>query len=181
MGIGLTVVKQLIELHGGSVSATSAGIGCGTTVTVRLPTVQRPPAPDPEKAHPSVPPRRILVVDDNEDAANSFAMVLQLEGHEVSTAFSAASALAAVEQLKPEFVFLDIGLPQMDGYEVARRLRAQHGAACPRLIARTGYGQPEDRARARAAGFAAHLTKPVDVPELQRILSGSLDAGATGT
>lgn len=182
LGIGLTVVKQLIQLHGGSVSASSAGIGCGTTVTMRLPTVQQPSAPEQKNAPSTVPPRRILVVDDNEDAANSLAMMLQLEGHEVSTAYSASDALSAVEQLKPEVVFLDIGLPRMDGYEVARRLRAQYGAACPRLIARTGYGQPEDRARALAAGFSAHLTKPVEPQELQRVLSGNPGAAsATGT
>jgi len=181
LGIGLTVVKQLIQLHGGFVSAKSAGIGCGTTVTVHLPIAQQPSAPQRKEVASKVVLRRILVVDDNEDAANSLAMVLQLEGHEVSTAYTASGALTAVEQHRPEVVFLDIGLPLMDGYEVARRLRAKYGAACPRLIARTGYGQPEDRARALAAGFDAHLTKPVDPQELQRVISDSLEAGATGT
>jgi PAS domain S-box-containing protein len=181
LGIGLTVVRQLIQLHGGSVTAHSAGVGCGTTITIHLPTVQHARAPDPEKTPSKVPSRRILVVDDNEDAADSLAMMLQLDGHDVSTAYSASAALSAVEQLKPEVVFLDIGLPQMDGYEVARRLRAQYGAACPHLIARTGYGQPEDRARTLAAGFAAHLTKPVDSEELQRVLSANLGPAATGT
>ena len=181
LGIGLTVVKQLIQLHGGSVSAESAGTGCGTTVRVHLPTVSQPTAAGRKDAADKPPQRRILVVDDNEDAANSLALLLQLEGHEVSTAYSASGAFSAVEHFKPEVVFIDIGLPHMDGYEVARRLRASYGAACPRLIARTGYGQPEDRARALAAGFAAHLTKPVDRQDLERELSDNLEAGATGS
>jgi len=181
LGIGLTVVKQLIQLHGGSVSADSAGVGRGTTVTVRLPTVQPASAPDRENAPSTAPPRRILVVDDNEDAANSLAMMLQLEGHDVSTAYSASGALSAAEQLKPEVVFLDIGLPQIDGHEVARRLRAQYGSACPCLIALTGYGQPEDRARALTAGFAAHLTKPIEPQQWQQVLSANLARAATGT
>ena len=174
LGIGLTVVKQLIQLHGGSVGAASAGVGRGTTVTVHLPTVQPASAPDRENAPSTAPPRRILVVDDNQDAADSLAMMLQREGHEVSTAYSASGALSAAEQHKPEVVFLDIGLPQIDGHEVARRLRAQYGSACPCLIALTGYGQPEDRARALAAGFAAHLTKPIDPQQWQRVLSSNL-------
>jgi PAS domain S-box-containing protein len=181
LGIGLTVVKQLIQLAGGSVSVDSAGVGRGTTVTVHLPTVQPASAPDRENAPSTVPPRRILVVDDNEDAANSLAMMLQLEGHDVSTAYSASGALTAAQQLKPEVVFLDIGLPQMDGHEVARRLRAQYGSACPCLIALTGYGQPEDQARALTAGFAAHLTKPIDPQQWQQVLSANLASAATGT
>jgi PAS domain S-box-containing protein len=181
LGIGLTVVKQLIQLHGGSVSADSAGVGRGTTVTAHLPTVQPASAPDRENAPSTAPPRRILVVDDNEDAANSLAMMLQREGHDVSTAYSASGCLSAAEQMKPEVVFLDIGLPQMDGHEVARRLRAQYGSACPCLIALTGYGQPEDRARALTAGCAAHLTKPIDSQQLQQVLSANLAPAATVT
>jgi PAS domain S-box-containing protein len=174
LGIGLTVVKQLIQLHGGTVSADSAGVGRGTTVTVHLPAVQPASAPHRESAPSTAPRRRILVVDDNEDAANSLAMMLQLEGHDVSTAYSASGALSAAEQHKPEIVFLDIGLPKIDGYEVARRLRAQCSSPCPCLIALTGYGQPEDRARALTAGFAAHLTKPTDPQQLQQVLSANL-------
>ncbi len=131
LGIGLTVVKQLIQLHGGTVSAESAGAGRGTTVTVHLPSVQPAGAPERPAAPSTTPRRRILVVDDNADEANSLGMMLQLEGHEVSTAYSASRALIAAEQLKPEVVFLDIGMPQMDGYEVARRLRAQFGSSMP--------------------------------------------------
>jgi PAS domain S-box-containing protein len=181
LGIGLTVVKKIIQLHGGSVSADSPGVGCGTTVTVNLPTVESASAPEPEDVRFIASRRRVLVVDDNEDAANSLAMMLRLEGHEVSTVFSASGALSAADRSKPEIIFLDIGLPQMDGYEVARRLRAQLGSACPRLIALTGYGQPEDRARARTVGFAAHVTKPIDLQRLQQVLSANSDPAATAT
>jgi PAS domain S-box-containing protein len=181
LGVGLSLVRQLIELHGGSVTAESAGVGRGTTVRVCLPTARLTGAPDRPDQPPTARRRRILVVDDDEDSANSLAMMLQLEGHEVSTAYGASSALSAAEKLKPEVVFLDIGLPQMDGYEVARRLRAQYGSACPHLIALTGYGQAEDRARAFTVGFAAHATKPIDPQQLQRVLSDSLQTGATGT
>jgi len=181
LGIGLTVVKQLIQLHGGSVSAQSAGIGRGTTITLHLPAVRSAAASEPEQARLTAARRRILVVDDNEDAANSLAMLLQLDGHDVSTAYDGTAALSATKQLKPEVVFLDIGLPQMDGYEVARRLRAEYGSAAPRLIALTGYGQAEDRARALAVGFAAHLTKPIDSHQLQRVLSSKADGGGTGS
>jgi CheY-like chemotaxis protein len=126
------------------------------------------------------PRRRILVVDDNEDAANSLAMMLQLGGHDVCTAYSASGALSAAEHHKPEVVFLDIGLPKMDGYEVARRLRAQCGPPGPCLVALTGYGQPEDRVRALTAGFAAHLTKPTDPQQLQQVLSANLIPAARG-
>jgi PAS domain S-box-containing protein len=181
LGIGLTVVKKIIQLHGGSVSVDSAGVGCGTTVTVRLPTVQPINAPEAQQARFTAPRRRILVVDDNEDAANSLVMMLRLEGHDVSTAYSASGALSAAEQMQPELVFLDIGLPQIDGYEVARRLRIRNPSACPCLIALTGYGQPEDRARALAAGFAAHLTKPIDLEQLRHVLSSKPGADAIGT
>lgn len=126
-------------------------------------------------------PRRILVVDDNEDAANSLAMLLQLDGHQVSTAYSGAEALNIAEQTTPEVILLDIGLPKMDGYEVARRLRASLSTSSVRLIALTGYGQPEDIARALAAGFNGHLRKPVDLQQLQRMLSDDSDAAAVGT
>jgi PAS domain S-box-containing protein len=178
LGIGLTVVKRLIQMHGGTVCAKSAGPGCGSTFTIHLPTVPAPSASESKDVHCTAPPRRVLVVDDNEDAANSMAGLLRLEGHDVSTAYGAEDALTAVEQLKPEVVLLDIGLPQMDGYEVARRLRIRHATACPRLIALTGYGQAEDKARALATGFSGHLTKPVDHEQLRRALSDSLDVAA---
>jgi CheY-like chemotaxis protein len=115
--------------------------------------------------------RRVLIVDDNQDAADSLAVVLRFEGHETSVAYSAQAAIEAVSSSQPEFVLLDIGLPNMDGYEVARRIRSSGAPA--RIIALTGYGQLEDRQRSAAAGFAAHLVKPVDIAMLVSMLSDS--------
>jgi len=172
LGIGLSVVKRLIEMHRGAVSAESEGIGCGSTFTIRLPRIP-PPLQDTSGAVTSVraSARRILVVDDNPDAAGSLAMLLSLDGHEVHTAFDATEALEAAHRFKPEVVFLDIGLPQMDGYEVARRLRANNGHEPIRLVALTGYGQPEDRTRSHAAGFDDHLVKPVSLQALEQIFA----------
>ncbi len=116
------------------------------------------------------PPRRVLIVDDNEDAANSLAMVLQLSGHETASVYTAGDALARAAVFKPEIVLLDIGLPGMDGYEVAQRLRELPGLRNVRLVAVTGYGRADDRLRAREAGFDAHLTKPVEFSVLERVL-----------
>ncbi len=161
LGIGLSVVKRLIEMHGGAVGVTSEGQGRGTTVSIRLPRVEAPA----ETAVPTLTAanaRRVLVVDDSVDAANSLAMLLELDGHEVDTAYSASAALEKAERLKPHVAFIDIGLPLMDGYEVARRLRATDCGRTMRLVALTGYGQPEDRDAARRAGFDHHLVKPAD-------------------
>lgn len=172
LGIGLSIVKGLIEMHGGTVAATSAGAYRGSTFTIRLPRVAPPPAVL-EQAHPTVPraKRRVLVVDDNFDAADSLALLLRSEGHEADTAYSAADALEAIERLQPEIVLLDIGLPQIDGYEIAKYLRASNAVPGMRLIALTGYGQKEDRERARAAGFDGHLLKPADMGALQQVLA----------
>jgi CheY-like chemotaxis protein len=144
----------------------------GTTVTIRLPRIEPPPrlAKPPAAATAA---RRVLVVDDSTDAADSLAMLLVLEGHEVSTAYSAAAALETAERLQPEIAFIDIGLPQMDGYEVARRLRASDRCRAIRLVALTGYGQPGDRAEARRAGFDHHLVKPADWESVGAILAES--------
>jgi PAS domain S-box-containing protein len=173
LGVGLRLVKSLVELHGGSVLAQSAGPGKGSEFVVRLPTVAPPvrladevaPLPQP------TPPRRVLVVDDNADAASSLAVLLKLEGHEARVAHNGPSALEAVEQSPPDVVFLDIGMSGMDGYEVARRLRALRGARGLKLIALTGWGQEHDRQRARAAGFDHHLTKPVVPNQLHALLA----------
>jgi CheY-like chemotaxis protein len=117
------------------------------------------------------PPRRVLIVDDNEDAANSLAMVLKLGGHETASVYTAADALARAASFKPDVVLLDIGLPGMDGYEVALRLRELPGLRNVRLVAVTGYGRSDDRLRAREAGFDEHLTKPVEFSALDRTLS----------
>jgi PAS domain S-box-containing protein len=170
LGIGLSVVKRLIEMHGGAVELQSEGEGCGTTVTIRLPRIE-PPAVAEEPPATVGPARRVLVVDDSSDAADSLAMLLELEGHEVATAYSAAAALETAERLQPDIAFIDIGLPQMDGYEVARRLRASDRCRAIRLVALTGYGQPGDRDEARRAGFDHHLVKPADLETVGAILA----------
>jgi PAS domain S-box-containing protein len=171
LGIGLAVVKRLIEMHGGQVSASSEGLGKGARIEIRLP-LGRPPGPV-EVATPrtAVAARRVLVVDDNVDAAVSLQQLLELDGHQSQAVYSAQDALERVSSFRPEIVLLDIGLPQMNGYEVARRLRASDGGSSLKLIALTGYGQSEDRQNALAAGFDAHLAKPVDLSALERLLS----------
>jgi CheY-like chemotaxis protein len=157
-------------MHGGSVKATSAGLGCGAMFEIRMPLIDGGPESAYERLHIKVAPRRILVVDDNPDSANSLGMVLEVEGHEVESVYSAQDALERVESFKPDVVLLDIGLPGMDGYEVARRLRARPGFERVRLVALTGYGQAEDRERTRSAGFDGHLVKPVDFSLLEQVL-----------
>jgi PAS domain S-box-containing protein len=173
LGLGLSIVRRLVEMHGGRVAAHSAGIGQGSTFEMRLPlshpsTAVAPPPPSPAEAAP----RRVLLIDDNEDAAESLAMMLRADGHEVRTGFSAAAALEMAAAWQPEVVLLDIGLPVMDGYEVARRLRAGPARAGMRLVALTGYGQPEDIQRSAAAGFDSHLVKPVGLEALARAIVG---------
>jgi PAS domain S-box-containing protein len=172
LGIGLSVVKRLIEMHQGVVSAESEGIGHGSTFKILLPRIP-PPLQNTTGTIASVraTARRILLVDDNPDAADSLAMLLRLDGHEVHTAYGAIEALKAADRLKPEMIFLDIGLPEMDGYEVARRLRTNNGHDPLRLVALTGYGQQEDRARSHAAGFDDHLVKPVNPQALEQIFA----------
>lgn len=167
LGIGLSVVKRLIEMHRGSVQAASDGIGRGSTFTIRLPRIAQPRLQSDAKSMDPMRPRRVLVVDDNVDAADSLAMLLKLDGHEVHTVYGATEALEAAVRLKPEVMFLDIGLPVMDGYEVARQLRSHNGHMPLHLIALTGYGQKEDRQRSMAAGFDEHLVKPVTPEALE--------------
>jgi PAS domain S-box-containing protein len=178
MGIGLTLVRTLVEMHGGSVRAASAGPGRGSEFVVRLPllrdgsgrtTAAKGLAPSSFLAHPSR--RRILVVDDNADTAESLALLLRREGHEVHVAHDGVAGLQAAQTDRPDIVFLDIGMPGMDGYEVARRLRRQPGLRGVVLVALTGWGQEEDRERARRAGFDHHLTKPAAPETLQQLLN----------
>jgi len=171
LGIGLSIVKRLVEMHQGTVSAASEGIGRGCTFSIRLPRMAAPARAAADCVAPTAPKRRILVVDDNADIADSLTMLLRLEGHEVETAYSATGTFEAVQRMRPEAVFLDIGLPQMDGYEIARRLRADPAAKRVHLIALTGYGQEHDRERAREAGFGAHLVKPADIEAVNQILA----------
>jgi PAS domain S-box-containing protein len=179
LGIGLTLVRRLVELHGGTIRAASAGPGRGTEFVVRLPVCSEalPPGdcPDNGATQKNLRERgqRVLVVDDNVDAAESLAMVLRLSGHEVRTAYNGPAALAEARAATPDVVFLDIGLPGMDGFDVARQIREDQGLNHLRIVAVTGYGQDEDRRRTQEAGFDFHLTKPVDPTQLDRLLSRS--------
>jgi PAS domain S-box-containing protein len=175
LGIGLTLVKRIVEMHGGTVEARSAGPGTGSEFTVRLPLLTRATAPEKVQgvsAAERLGRLRVLVVDDNVDAAESIAMLLSLEGHEVMSVHHAQHALEAVGSFRPHVVLLDIGLPGMDGYEVARRLRSSRSSDSLRLVAVTGYGQQSDRDRAREAGFDLHLVKPVEPEALHSVLTG---------
>ena len=170
LGIGLTLVQRLVKLHGGSVEARSEGLGRGSEFIVRLPTLAARPAELPPPAAPAAPPeasRRILIVDDNEDSTRTMAILQRRRGHETRTSFTGPDAVAVAAEFVPEVVLLDIGLPGMDGYEVARRLRAMPALAGAFLVAMSGYGSEEDRAEARAAGFDEYLVKPVDLDLLR--------------
>jgi signal transduction histidine kinase/CheY-like chemotaxis protein len=179
LGIGLTVVKRLVEMHGGRVEAHSPGTGLGSEFVVHLPR-WRAPVRQPARVSESTRDAdlekaiRVLVVDDNQDAAETIAAVLRLDGFAVSTAFDGTSALAEAERFQPEVVLLDIGMPGMDGYAVARELRTREGTKSTIIIALTGYGQPEDRTRAEAVGFTDHLTKPFALDLLSTVLKQHL-------
>jgi PAS domain S-box-containing protein len=174
LGIGLNLVKRLTEKHGGSVSVSSAGDGKGSAFTVTLP-LREPPAIEPASLSGKRPPAaseaaralRVLVVDDNEDAADMLGHILRADGHEVDVAYDAQQALARAAREQPDVAVLDIGMPGMDGHQLARALRTELGLARTRLIALTGWGAESDRQKSRAAGFDAHLTKPVSVELLQ--------------
>jgi CheY-like chemotaxis protein len=175
LGLGLTLVRRIVEMHGGEVSAASPGPGRGSRFEIRLPRLADHPAAGSavRAAEPLRPPsgRRVLVVDDNLDAAQALAMLLAEDGHEVRVAADADTALGQLEVFTPEVALLDIGLPGMDGYELGRRLRRRLGAGLL-LVAVTGYGQQEDAERSRRAGFDRHLVKPVDVAELEALVAG---------
>ena len=176
LGVGLTLVQRLVKLHGGEVQATSRGTGQGSEFLVRLPCLAEvvPATFVDEVAGPGGPgvPRRILVVDDNADVAETTTLLLTLSGHEVLCAKDGLQALQFAAEFAPEVVLLDIGLPLMDGYEVARRLREMPQTRTSLLIALTGYGQQGDRARGKAAGFDGHLLKPVDPRALGEMIAG---------
>jgi PAS domain S-box-containing protein len=180
LGIGLTLVKALVEMHGGSARAFSGGPGQGSEFVVRLPLLpeRRQRREAREEGRGAAPPsRRVLVIDDNVDAAESLALLLRVSGHEVRTAHDGPAGLEAALAFRPEVVLLDIGLPGMNGYEVARRLRAAAELREVLLVALTGYGQEEDRRRSREAGFDRHLVKPAAPDELVAVLAG-LEAAA---
>jgi signal transduction histidine kinase/CheY-like chemotaxis protein len=183
LGIGLALTRRLVELHGGRIHARSDGPGRGSSFCISLPlagVMEAPPEADTQDPKAATGDRlgaRVLVVDDNRDAADTLADVLGLHGYLVTRAHDGASALQAVAQARPDVVLLDIGLPDVDGYEVCRRIRAQAGAgAAPVLVAVTGWGQQADRDAAREAGFDAHMTKPVAPDQLLQVLRDKLPA-----
>ncbi len=182
LGVGLTLVKRLVELHGGTVSAASGGAGAGSCFTVRLDLLpvldeEAHPAPPASDAREGPPRARILVADDNYDAAQSLALMLGMDGHEVRTAGDGLEALRVAEEFRPQLVLLDIGMPKLDGYETARRLRERPWSRSTQLFALTGWGQEEDRERARQAGFDRYLVKPVDPDALSQLLNQTLSGG----
>ena len=176
LGIGLAIVKALAELHGGAVEARSAGRGHGTEMRVRLPRSEAPAARPATGALPAVSSRRILVVDDNRDAADMLCGLLTAQGHRVAVAYDAHDALRLIAEVPPEVGLVDIGMPGMDGYELARRLRRDATLRDLFLVAITGWGQHADRRRALDAGFDAHLTKPADPATLAALLASRFTA-----
>jgi CheY-like chemotaxis protein/two-component sensor histidine kinase len=186
LGLGLSLVRTLTELHGGSVSAESEGHGRGSAFTVRLPASAlavvdaNPPVPGPVWAASDVA-RRVLVVDDNRDAAEMLSVLLERAGHQVAIAGDASQALSAADAFRPQVAILDIGLPVMDGYALGRELRARLGTATPVLIALTGYGQEQDRRRSEEAGFASHLVKPIDAKKLIHLVDALARPGAAAS
>jgi CheY-like chemotaxis protein len=182
LGIGLSLVKGLVELHGGRVEARSEGPGKGSEFAVRLPVVDgttAPATPQPVRSEKATarPRRRVLVVDDCPDAADSLAIMLGLAGHEVHAAHDGREAVAAAGRFRPDVALLDIGMPKLNGYEVARHIRQQPWGRGVVLAALTGWGQEEDKRRARDARFDEHLTKPVDPAALEALLARSARPG----
>jgi signal transduction histidine kinase len=180
LGVGLTVVKRLVEMHGGRVEAASSGAGGGSEFTVRLPAIESPPDPEavadaPLENRSPAAPLRVLVVDDNADAADSLAWLLRHGDHEVRTAHDGRQAVEVAHEFRPQAVVLDLGLPEIDGYEVARRLRQHADTRGALLVALSGYGQQEHRRRSSEAGFDYHFVKPLDFGGLQRILLEAQD------
>ena len=194
LGIGLTLVRTLVELHGGSVRAHSAGVGQGSEFEIALPLlaqdVQASTAdPRPQLVEPRFCNRRILIVEDNRDAQEALSCLLKLWGHEVIAASDGESGIQCALELRPDVALVDLGLPKIDGYEVARRVRAALGLTSPLLIALTGYGAPEQRSQALAAGFDLHIVKPVEPERLAELLeeygakppSSAMQAGTEDT
>jgi CheY-like chemotaxis protein len=173
LGIGLALVRTLVQLHGGEVRASSRGTGKGSTFHVELPVTQATPAmAAPENTAPSAPGQRILVVDDNTDAALTLRDVLEMMGHSVTLAHDGKGALQRAGDALPwDAVILDIGLPDMTGYELAQRLREHAAARDSAFIALTGYGQAHDRVLSKSVGFDHHLVKPADIARLGEILA----------
>ncbi len=175
LGIGLTLVRRLVELHGGTVVAQSEGLNCGSTFTVKLPLWHAASVPEeihaaPIETNDGNARRKILVVDDNRDSAMSLSLLLELDGHDVRRAYDGIEALEIADDFRPEVTLLDIGMPRLDGYGAARELRRRDWARESLLVALTGWGQQEDKRLAREAGFDHHMVKPVDPDALRRLL-----------
>ena len=181
LGIGLSLARQLIQLHGGSIEARSEGPGCGSTFTVRMPLAgapARPPAPALMSAGERVTRRRVLIVDDNADAAQMLAMLVRTMGGDARTATNGASGIRLARRFAPDLILLDIGMPGIDGYETCRRLRREPFGPSVSIVALTGWGQEQDKQRAAEAGFDLHLTKPADPALLERLLAGEAERAA---
>ena len=177
LGIGLTLVRRLVDMHDGSIEARSDGPDQGSEFVVRLPLLFSRHLNTPRRDGPAVkrPERhgRILVVDDNKDSADSLGMLLRLKGNDIRTAHDGLEAVEVAETFHPELVLLDIGLPKLNGYDVARRIRQQPWGRDVILVALTGWGQDEDRRRSQEAGFNFHIVKPVELAALEELLAGA--------
>jgi PAS domain S-box-containing protein len=182
LGIGLTLARRLVELHGGTLVANSAGLGHGSEFTLELPLAPRESAGTTatDGLAAAVPSRRVLVVDDNHDSAASLVMLLELAGHEARAAYDGEQAIELAPQYRPEVILLDIGLPKMSGYEVCRAIRAQPTGKDTMIVALTGWGQEDDRQNSRDAGFDAHLVKPADFADVVKLLATSASRTPTG-
>lgn len=181
LGIGLTIVKKLVEMHGGNIVARSAGVGRGSEFTIRLPAAKRPAFTEVNASGSNVAANkkaRVLIVDDNIDTARGMERLLKLTGHETATADDGREALQVARVFRPEFILLDIGLPGMDGYEVAARMREEEWCKNAVIVAVSGYGQDEDRRRSTEAGFDHHLIKPLDHDALLSLISPTGHASA---
>jgi CheY-like chemotaxis protein len=182
LGVGLTLAKRMVELHHGTIEARSAGLGQGCEFVVRLPRAKVPSAANSPTETRSVAQGsgglRILIVDDSPDAVTTMKLLLEIRGHETQTAGSGFEALMAFERFHPQVILLDVGLPGMDGYEIAKRVRQTRSGDRVKIIATTGYGREEDRLRAAEAGFDYHLTKPVNFKTLEELLNSLRVPGA---
>jgi CheY-like chemotaxis protein len=176
LGIGLTLCRSIVEMHGGSISAVSAGPNQGSTFTVRLPYASDDDAPRPHRVLAQNATQaagdglRVVLIDDNQDSADSLAMLLQMKGHDVRTAYHGKEGLEVIRHFPPDLVLLDLALPDMDGYAVLRTLRSQRLLGPAKVVAMTGFGQESDKERSAQAGFDMHLVKPVDFDMLDRLL-----------
>ena len=171
LGLGLALVRGLVELHGGAVLAHSAGPGRGAEFVVTLPLAAVPEAPATGPRARAAAGRHVLIIEDNVDAGQSLADLLELSGHRVTLAHDGRSGIALARELRPQVILCDIGLPDMSGYDVARTLRADEALRGTRLVALSGYAQPEDREQAKEAGFDAHLPKPPPLDRLEALLA----------